>query len=291
MSSLPFDDRNGWIWMDEHMVPWREARVHVLTHSLHYGSGAFEGERVYGGRIFKLREHSERLLNSCRVLGIDLDYTASDIDAASLAVVSENGILDGYVRPLAWLGAEALAISGKGTRSHLAIAVWPLSGYFQEDSHRQGIRMSLSQWVRPSPTSAPTGIKAVGLYITSTLSRRAAEAAGFDDALMLDYRGLVAEASVSNIFLVKDGCLHTPFPDCFLDGITRRTTIDLAHARGLEVFERAIRPDELPEANEVFLTGTAVEIIPVRQIAESYYDVGPVTLQLHDDYQRLVHRG
>jgi branched-chain amino acid aminotransferase len=288
---IPFDDRDAWIWLDGALVPLQDARIHLLTHSLHYGGGAIEGERVYGGRVFKLDEHNKRLRHSCQVLGIDLPYTDAELDSATYAVISENRIVDGYVRPLAWRGSEAIRISAKGARSHLAIAAWPFTDYFDRDARQHGVRLTFSRWVRPSPKSAPTDTKAAGLYITSTLGRRDAEDTGFDDALMLDYRGLVAEATVSNIFLLKDGRLNTPTPDCFLDGITRRTAIDLARARGREVVVRAIRPEELADADEVFLTGTAVEIVPVRQIAEHHYDVGPVALQLCDDYRRLVYGG
>lgn len=288
MSLIPFDERDGWIWMDGATVPWRDARLHVLCHSLHYGNGAFEGERAYGGRVFKLGEHSERLLHSCRTMDYELPYSAAEIDQATDEVVAANRIVDGYVRPIAWRGAEVMGVSAHGTRPHLAIASWPWPEYYGDMARGRGLRLMISRWIRPSPESAPTNSKSAGLYMICTLSRHAAEDAGFDDALMLDYRGLVAEATAANIFLVRDGQLSTPTPDCFLDGITRRTVIELARSRGLSVVERAIHPSELAGADEVFLTGTAIEVMPVSQIADYRYRVGPITLQLIDAYGALV---
>ena len=288
MAIIPLDDRDGVIWFDGHLVPWRDAGLHVLTHSLHYGSAAFEGERVYGGRVFKLNEHSRRLLFSCQVLGYELPYSAEDLDRATEQVVARNGVTEGYVRPIAWRGSEVIGVSAKGTRPHVAITAIPRAAHYSPEARVRGIRLMTSEWVRPAPNSAPTQSKAAGLYMICTLSRDAADSAGYDDALMLDYRGRVAEATGANIFMVVGGEIHTPVPDCFLDGITRRTVIDLARRRDLRVVERAIEPSELSGADEVFLTGTAVEVIPVRQIDRQVFGVGPVSLRLMEDYQRLV---
>ena len=291
MTIIPFDDRDGVIWFNGRLVPWRDAKVHVLNHGLHYGSCVFEGERVYGGRVFKLREHSERLFVSARVLGFDLPYPLEEIEKATRAVVSEQKIEDGYVRPVAWRGSEMMAVSARKNRIHVAIAAWPWPTYFSAEARMRGIRLDIAKWHRPAPDTAPTKSKAAGLYMICTLSKHAAEDAGFDDALMLDYRGRVAEATGANVFLVQNGELHTPTPDCFLDGITRRTVIALAEARGLTVTERAIFPEEFADTQEVFLTGTAVEVTPVGRIGSYEFDVGPVTRQLMEDYERLVRNG
>jgi len=290
MNIIPFDDRDGVIWFNGKLVPWRDAKVHVLNHGLHYGSCVFEGERVYGGRIFKLREHSERLFASARGLGFEIPYSLGDIEQASLGVVSEQKIVDGYVRPVAWRGSEMMAVSARKNRIHVAIAAWPWPTYFTAEARMRGIRLAIAKWRRPAPDTAPTTSKAAGLYMICTLSKHAAEDAGFDDALMLDYRGRIAESTGSNIFLVQDGELHTPVPDCFLDGITRQTVIELARARGLTVTERAIMPEELARTQEVFLTGTAVEVTPVGEIGPYKFTVGPVTRQLMEDYERLVRK-
>jgi branched-chain amino acid aminotransferase len=289
MALIPFDDRDGVIWFNGTMVPWRDARIHVLTHGLHYASCVFEGERVYDGKIFKLREHSERLVQSAAGLGFEIPYTVDELDAACREVVAAQGIGDGYVRPVAWRGSEMMAVSAQQTQIHTAIAAWPWPAYFGDEARLKGIRLALSEWRRPAPDTAPVQTKAAGLYMICTLSKHAAEAAGFDDALMLDYRGRIAEATGANIFLVQNGALHTPVPDCFLDGITRRTVIELARARGITVVERAILPDELKDAEGVFLTGTAVEVTPVSEIDGYSFEVGPVIRQLVEDYDRLVH--
>jgi branched-chain amino acid aminotransferase len=287
---LDFSDRDGAIWHDGQLVPWRDARLHVLCHSLHYGNACFEGERAYGGTVFKLTEHSARLVNSCRVMEYELPYSVEEIDAATRAVVSANGIREGYVRPIAWRGPSMLNVSARGTKPHLAIAAWPWPAYYGDEALLRGIRLMTSEWVRPSPNSAPTNTKAAGMYMICTLSRHAAERAGFDDALMLDYRGRVAEATGANIFFVIDGVLHTPVPDCILNGITRQTVMGLARARGLEVVERPIQPDEIAKAQEIFLTGTAIEVIPIRQIDRQEFAVGPVTTSLAREYHDLVRR-
>ncbi|MDP6305119.1 MAG: branched-chain amino acid aminotransferase, partial [Alphaproteobacteria bacterium] len=222
MSLLPFDDRDGVIWFNGEMVPWRDAQTHVLTHGLHYGSCVFEGERVYSGHVFKLREHTERLFHSAAVMGFEIPFSVDEIDAASKEVVAAQNIEDGYVRPVAWRGSEMMAVSAQQTKIHVAIATWPWPSYFTPEARLEGIRLGIAKWVRPAPNTAPTDSKAAGLYMICTLSKHAAEAQGYDDALMLDYRGRIAEATGANIFLVQKGVLHTPDPNCFLDGITRR---------------------------------------------------------------------
>jgi branched-chain amino acid aminotransferase len=287
---LPFDDRDGQIWFDGELVPWSEAQVHVLTHGLHYASCVFEGERAYGGRIFKMTEHHERLHKSARVLGFEVPYSVAEIDAASEQVMAANGIVDGYVRPVAWRGSEMMGVSAQKTRIHLAIAAWEWPAYFSPEARLKGIRMTVSDWKRPAPDTAPTDSKAAGLYMICTLSKHAAEAKGYSDALMLDYRGRIAEATGANIFLVQDGVLHTPVPDCFLDGITRRTVIALAKDCGYEVIERPIMPEELARTQEVFITGTAVEVTPVAEIDDYRFTPGEITKRLMEAYDALVQR-
>jgi len=287
MALVPFDDRDGLIWMDGAMVPWRDAKLHVLSHGLHYASGVFEGERSYCGNIFKLREHTDRLIASGRILGFEIPYTADEIDAACKAVLAANNLVDAYVRPIAWRGTEQLSVSAQQTRIHLAIACWQWPNLFGAD-RMKGVRLGMAKWKRPHPETAPTASKAAGLYMIGTLSKHAAEAEGFDDALMLDWRGRVSEATGANIFLVMDGALHTPTPDCFLDGITRRTVMSIARRHQMQVIERTIELDELPRATEVFLAGTAAEVTPVREIAGRAYTPGPITETLLRDYDSLV---
>ncbi len=288
MSLIPYDDRDGLIWMDGAMVPWRDAKLHVLSHALHYASAVFEGERVYGGGVFKLSEHSQRLVDSAAVLGFELPYDVTAIDQATKQVVAANRIIDGYVRPVAWRGAEMMGVSAQKCRIHVAIAAWTWPVYFTPEARLKGIRMTRGIYHRPSPKTAPVLSKAAGLYMICTLSKHAAEAKGYDDALMLDYRGYLAEATGANLFLAIDGKLHTPTPDCFLDGITRRTVIELAKARGIEVIDRHIKPEELTKADEVFITGTAVEVTPVREIDDLSFEVGPITRQLIQDFDALT---
>ena len=291
MTNAPFDDRDGWIWCDGQMVPWREAKIHVLSHALHYASSVFEGERVYNGTIFKLTEHSERLARSSEFLGFELPYSVAEIDAACRETCKLNGIVDGYVRPVAWRGSEMMAVSAQDTTIHTAIAAWPWPSYFGPEARLKGIRLKTSKWRRPSPETEPVHAKAAGLYMICTLSKHAAEDEGYDDALMLDWRGYVAESTGANIFLtLGDDRLYTPTPDCFLDGITRRTVIELAKARGIEVVERHITPDELAGATEVFLTGTAAEVTPVGQIDASRYAPGEITRTLLEDYDAAVRK-
>ena len=289
MDSTPFDDRDGMIWFNGEMIPWRDAKLHVLSHALHYASAVFEGERCYGGKIFKLTEHSERLDFSARELGFELPYSVAEIDAACVAVCEANDIVDGYVRPFAWRGSEMMGVSAQETRINVAIAAWAWPSYFSPEARMKGIRLKTSKWRRPSPETEPVHAKAAGLYMICTLSKHAAENEGYGDCLMLDWRGQVAEATGANIFLVfGDGKLHTPTPDCFLDGITRRTVIDLAKERGIEVIERVIMPEELKNATEIFLTGTAAEVTPVGEIDDLKFTVGDITRWMMEDYDKVV---
>ncbi len=287
-SLIPYDDRDGEIWVDGKFVPWREAKIHVLTHALHYASAVFEGERVYDGRIFKLKEHSQRLIDSGRILGFEIPWTLEQIMAASNEAVHVHAIKSGYVRPIAWRGPEQMGVSAQATKIHMAIAVWDWGAYFSPEARLKGIRMAWAKWARPAPHTAPTKAKATGLYMICTLSKHAAEAEGYEDALMLDWRGRLAEATGANIFLAINGELHTPTPDCFLDGITRRHVIGLAKARQLKVIERAILPEELAKAQEVFLTGSAAEITPVREIGQYKFTPGAITKALIEEFDRSV---
>ncbi len=287
MALVPFDDRDGTIWMDGVMVPWRDAKLHVLSHGLHYASGVFEGERSYAGNIFKLREHTDRLIASGRILGFEIPYTADEIDAACTQVLAANNLTDAYVRPIAWRGTEQLSVSAQQTRIHLAIATWAWPNLFGDD-RMKGVRLGMAKWKRPHPETAPTASKAAGLYMIGTLSKHDAEAEGYNDALMLDWRGQVAEATGANIFFVMDGEVHTPIPDCFLDGITRRTVMGIARRHQMKVVERVIMPDEMKRASEVFLAGTAAEVTPVREIAGQAYTPGKITETLLRDYEALV---
>jgi len=289
MALVPFDDRDGWIWFDGALVPWRDAKLHVLTHGLHYASAVFEGERAYSGHIFRLRDHTARLLNSGRILGFEIPYTAEQIDAACYETLKANGLTDAYVRPIAWRGSEMLAVSAQHTKIHLAIAVWQWPSYFGDD-RMAGIRLGMGAWKRPSPETAPTAAKATGLYMIGTLSKHKAEAEGFADALLLDWRGLVSEATGANIFFVFDGELHTPTPDCFLDGITRRSVMALAKNRQMKVVERPIRPEEMARSTEVFLAGTAAEVTPVREIDRLTFTPGRISEMLMKDYAALVQK-
>ncbi len=287
MALVPFDDRDGQIWWDGKLIPWRQARLHVLSHGLHYASAVFEGARSYGGNVFRLREHSERLIESGRILGFEIPYGASEIDRACVETLAANGLANAYVRPLAWRGSEQLSVSAGATSIHLMVAVWEWPNLFGSD-RLKGVALAMASWKRPHPETAPVKAKAAGLYMIGTMSKDAAESQGFNDALMLDWRGHVSEATGANIFFVRDGVIHTPTPDCFLDGITRRTVIALARKRGLQVIERTIMPDEMASADEVFLTGTAAEVTPVRRIGELHFSTGPITASLHGDYEALV---
>jgi branched-chain amino acid aminotransferase len=282
--SLPLDDRDGVIWFNGKLIPWRDAKIHVLAHSLHYGNAVFEGARIYNGKVFKLTQHSARLIHSAKMLAYDLPYSVEQLDAATKQVVAENKLDSGYVRPLAWRGSEVIGVSAQGTKVHVMIAAFPWGAYYGQ----QAIKLVMSRWKRPSPESAPAGSKAAGLYIICTLAKDEALAAGVQDALMLDYKGRLSEATGANLFLLINGELHTPTVECILNGITRQTVMELAKKRGIKVVERELYPDELAKASEVFLTGTAVEVQPVGAIDAREYPLGPVTQQLQVDYAALV---
>ncbi|MFC7291998.1 branched-chain amino acid aminotransferase [Hirschia litorea] len=286
MSMLPYDDRDGWIWQDGVFVPWREAKVHVLTHSLHYGSAVFEGERAYEGQIFKSDEHTKRLHKSAEYLDYKIPYSVEEINAAKQELMAKMGFKDCYIRAFAWRGSEMMGVSAQQNTIHLAIAMWEWGNYFADKM--KGIRVTMSKWKRPSPETIPSAAKAAGLYMICTMSKHAAEKEGYADALMLDYRGYVAELTGANVFLIKDGVIHTPIADCFLDGITRRTVIDLAKARGFDVVERRIKPEELSDFSECFITGTAAEVTPVAEMAGHTYTPGEMTKALVEDYDALV---
>lgn len=290
MSLVPFDDRDGWIWLDGQFVPWRDAKVHVLTHGLHYASAVFEGERMYGGEIFELTAHTERLFKSAEILDFKIPFTVAEIDEACKATCARNGLTDCYIRPIAWRGSEMIGVSAQQTKIHVAIAAWEWPSYFDPEQKRKGIRLAHAVYRRPSPQTAPTNAKAVGLYMICTISKHAAERDGYADALMLDYRGYIAEATGANIFLIRDGVIHTPTPDCFLDGITRRTVMRLARERGYEINERHIPAEELGTFSEVFIVGTAAEVTPVAEIGEHRFTPGPISLGLMEAYAALVRR-
>ena len=279
-SDLPFDDRDGFIWYDGRLIPWRDAKLHVLTHGLHYASCVFEGERVYNGTVFHLDDHNARLINSAKILGFEVPASMADLAKATGELLAANRIVDGYVRPIAWRGAEQMGVSAELSQIHLAIACWDWPSYFSPEARAKGIRMVQSKWARPAPHTAPVHSKASGLYMICTLAKHEANAAGYDDALMLDWRGQLAEGTGANLFLAINGELHTPTPDCFLNGITRQTVIGLAKKRGIKIVERAIMPNELASAQEVFLTGSAAEITPVGEIegAIGHYRFTPGTI-------------
>jgi len=286
--SIAFDQRDGFIWMNGDMQPWADTKVHVLTHGLHYGSCVFEGERAYNGTIFKLREHTERLFYSANELGFELPYSVEEIDDACIKTLEANGLTDGYIRPVAWRGSEMMGVSAQQNRINVAIAAWEWPSYFDPEERLKGIRLDMAKYRRPSPETAPCHAKAAGLYMICTLSKHEAESKGYADAMMLDYRGQVAEATGANMFFVQDGVIHTPTPDCFLDGITRRTVIELARARGHEIVERAIMPDELADFSECFITGTAAEVTPVSEIGPYKFIPSDISKNLMDDYTALV---
>ena len=291
MISEGFHDRDGLIWYDGKMINWRDANLHVLSHALHYASSVFEGERVYAGNIFKLREHTNRLINSANIMGFKIPFSADDIDRACIEACEANNIVDGYVRPIAWRGSEMMGVSAQETKIHLAIAVWAWPSYFSPEARNTGISLKTSPWRRPPPESAPVHAKAAGLYMICTMSKHNAEDAGYDDALMLDWRGNVVEGTGANFFMITEGnIINTPPPDCFLNGITRQTVIELAKHRGYTLVERFIKPNELENALEIFVTGTAAEVTPVGKIDDLKFNVGEVTKTLREDYEALVGR-
>ena len=288
MAGVPFDQMTGKIWFNGAFVEWADAKVHVLTHGLHYASCVFEGERAYGGRVFRSTAHSERLKRSANILDFEIPYSVAEIDAAKQLVIDSNRLPDAYLRPIAWRGSEMMGVSAQTNTIHLAIAAWNWPSYFDPAAKLKGIRLDMAEYRRPDPRTAPSRAKAAGLYMICTLSKHAAEAKGYADAMMLDWRGYVAEATGANIFFVKDGKIHTPDPDCFLNGITRKTVVDLARRRGLDVVERVIMPDELEGFEQCFLTGTAAEVTPVAEIGPYRFEVGEIAKTLMNDYSAEV---
>jgi branched-chain amino acid aminotransferase len=288
MSATPFDQRDGWIWYDGQLVPWKDAQLHVLSHGLHYGSSVFEGERAYGGEIFKSTEHSQRLRKSAEILDFEIPYSVAEIDAAKRLVLEKNRMTDAYLRPVAWRGSEMMGVAAQANKIHLAIAAWEWPSYFDPAQKMKGIRIDMAEYRRPDPATAPSAAKAAGLYMICTISKHKAERKGYADALMLDWQGRVAECTGANVFFIRDGIVHTPIADCFLDGITRRTVIDLAKRRGFEVAERRIMPDEVPSFNECFITGSAAEVTPVSEIGPYTFQPGNMTKVLMEDYTAEV---
>ncbi|MFA1627976.1 branched-chain amino acid aminotransferase [Rhizobium mongolense] len=289
MASVPFDQLDGEIWFNGEFVPWKDAKVHVLTHGLHYASAVFEGERAYGGRVFKLTEHNQRLHNSAEILGFKVPYSVEELDAATIELLKRQGFSEAYVRPIAWRGSEMMGISAQSNRINVAIAIWQWGSYFNPAEKLKGIRLDIAEYRRPDPKTAPSSSKAAGLYMICTISKHAAEAKGYADAMMLDYRGQVAEATGANIFFVKDGVIHTPLPDCFLNGITRQTVIEVAKRRGYPVVERAIQPEELSGFSECFLTGSAAEVTPVSEIGPYKFTPATISETLMNDYMKEVY--
>lgn len=288
MPAPSFDQMEGQIWLNGEFTEWENAEIHVLSHGLHYASAVFEGERAYGGEIFKLREHTERLFESARILDFEIPYTVEEIDEACKQTLAIQGFQDAYVRPIAWRGSEMMGVSAQTNKINVAVAVWEWPSYFDPEQRLKGIRLDLAEYRRPDPQTSPCKSKAAGLYMICTLSKHAAERKGYADAMMLDWRGQVAEATGANVFFVKDGELHTPTPDCFLDGITRRTVIGLAHDHQIKVNERAIMPEEMEGFEQCFITGTAAEVTPVSEIGPYNFEVGDITTALMDDYMKAV---
>jgi len=288
----PFDDRDGKIWFNGALKEWNSSTIHVLNHGLHYGSCVFEGIRIYDGKAFKLTEHNTRLINSGKILGFDIPYTVEELNQACIDAAKARDVDNGYIRPLAWRGSEQMAILTDRSKIHTAVAAWSWPTYFSKEALEKGLNLTYSRWKRPAPDTAPTDSKAAGLYMICTMAKNEAVAGGFDDALMLDYRGLLAEATGANLFLVINGELHTPTPDCFLDGITRKTVIKLAKDNGIKVVERQIKLEELKDVTEAFLTGTAAEVTPIGSVKGEHGDfeftVGDITKKLMEDYSKLV---
>ena len=288
MAGVPFDQLDGDIWYNGEFVKWEDAQVHVLTHGLHYASSVFEGERAYGGEIFELTKHTERLHKSAEYLGFEIPYSVEEIDNACKETLKRQGLQNAYIRPIAWRGSEMMGVSAQANRINVAIAVWDWPSYFDPAEKMKGIRLDIAQWKRPDPATIPCKSKAAGLYMICTLSKHEAEAKGYADALMFDYRGQIAEATGANVFFTKDGVIHTPTPDCFLDGITRQTVIGLAKKRGLEVVERAIMPEEMADFEECFITGSAAEVTPVSEIGSYNFVPGKISAAMVEDYEKAV---
>ena len=289
MTDNSFSDRDGTIWYDGEMVDWRSAKIHILNHGLHYASSVFEGERAYNKVIFESAWHTRRFRESARIMDFEIPYTDEEIIAAKEAVLEANGLIDAYIRPVAWRGSEMMAVAAQRSTTHVAIAGWEWPSFFDVEAKMKGVSLDISSWKRPSPETAPVHAKASGLYMICTMSKHDAETKGFTDALMLDYRGYIAEATGANVFfLMNDGKLHTPEPDCFLNGITRQTVIKLAESKGMEVVERHIKAEELADAGECFLTGTAVEVTPVSQIGDHHFNPGAFTRSIVEGYADLV---
>ena len=288
---IPYDKRDGKIWYNSELVNWSDVKLHVLSHGLHYASCVFEGERVYDGEIFKLEEHTSRFFHSAKRMGFEIPYSEDQINKASKNIITVQKVENGYVRPIAWRGSEMMAISAQQTKIHVAIATWEWGSYFDPKLKVEGIKLNISKWKRPAPDTIPWDTKASGLYMICTLSKHEAERDGYTDSLMLDHEGNVAEATGANIFFKdKDGNLHTPTPDSFLDGITRRTVIDIAKSKNIKVIERKITPDELKNFTGCFLTGTAAEVTPVSQIANYNFKVCKTIIELSDSYQLIVRK-
>lgn len=287
---LGYDDRDGKIWLDGQLVDWRSAQVHVLSHAMHYASSVFEGERAYGGKIFKSRAHSERLLASGKLIDFEIPYSVEDIEAAKEAALQANGLSDAYVRAFAWRGAGPdMGVASSRNPVCMAVAVWSWGNYYG-DAKMKGAKLDIAKWRRPDPATAPSQAKAAGLYMIATMSKHAAEAKGCSDAMMFDYRGYVAEATGANIFFVKDGEVHTPTADAFLNGITRQTVIEMLKEKGIRVIERHIMPEELEGFEQCWLTGTAAEVTPVGQIGDYHFDVGALTRDISESYEILVRK-
>ena len=291
MESIPYDKRSGKIWFNGKTVEWKDANIHILNHGLHYASCVFEGERVYDGDIFKLEEHTERLFYSAKRMGIKVPYSQKEINDACKNIVNIQKVKNGYVRPLIWRGSEMMAISAQKNKIHVAVATWEWGSYFDPKLKLNGIKLNISSWRRPAPNTIPWDTKAAGLYMICTLSKHEAEAKGFTDSLMLDHEGNIAEATGANVFFkCENGDLHTPIPDSFLDGITRREVIKIAKSKGIKVVERKIKPEEMKEFVGCFLTGTAAEVTPVSQINEYKFKVCNLISGLNDAYQQLVRK-
>ncbi len=288
MSVLPFDQRDGFIWYDGALRPWKDATLHVLSHGLHYASCVFEGERAYGGKIFKSTEHSQRFLRSAEMLDFKIPYSVAELDAAKRLVVEKNHFQSCYVRPVAWRGSEMMAVAAQNATIHVAIAVWDWPSMFDVAEKMKGIRLDIAEYRRPDPRTAPCRSKAAGLYMICTISKHAAERKGYADALMLDWQGRVAECTGANVFFTKGGTIHTPIADCFLDGITRQTVIGLAKKRGIETVERRIMPEELAGFDECFLSGTGAEVTPVSEVGPYRFTPGQISRTLIEDYTAEV---